>query len=346
MPFDFHSEIPTPDRPSKELVNAQVAKICAAVLRPTRQTQADLLEFLIQIEQDGHRYEEPFSADKPRPTGKDILNEFCDYRKKILHELINELGAADAARKLASVLRKSLKDFYGVNPDPAVKGPVYIEIPEGKGSAYRPMIKWTAVPSASDTNIPSAVVSARKDELDKLSSHRPDIRHHLHNESAVHRHTEISEFLGRWHFYHLTKRRGKLFWVYQILSFRQGASQGNLIARAFNSPDERIDKRKHENSYEAFMIESHFVVHAKRVVSPSDISINVFPYVGVHKFPLYGATILTTWDDQLGTSASILSDKPLAFALSAKDGVPVSEEIAAQLQAEWDQYSKVGRLPL
>lgn len=153
MPFgvrvslDTYSDLPQHNVPPNDLVKAQVARICSDDAFADRTRAAHLLEYLVEIEND-RRYCKPFTRDRPFPTGVLILREFYNYRFKTFHEDAPN-DPATAGKKLVAELDDALKEFYGPNPDPEIKGRIQIKIQRGRSHAYRPLISWIGEPSSA-----------------------------------------------------------------------------------------------------------------------------------------------------------------------------------------------------
>lgn len=157
---------------------------------------------------------------------------------------------------------------------------------------------------------------------------------------------ELELLIGTFHHYHLTKDwTGQPIWIYKVLNFQIGES-GRLAASASVMPDSTAAASRHQYHFDAFLRGPHLVVQTHRINSPSDISVEVFPYLGGHKWPLYSGRLNISWQDQLVTSISILSDQPLPFVKHAEPGRPIrdSKSISA-LQDSWERYSNISQLP-
>jgi hypothetical protein len=154
------------------------------------------------------------------------------------------------------------------------------------------------------------------------------------------------------HHYHMTKNKaGKPIWSYKVIHFSSLSSGGKLTAVASFRPSKGAAPKDHKYQIEASVDRSHLIMKTRRVDGSPDMGIDFFPhFVGRSShslFPLFGATVLTTWfnehgSDQLANSISVLSDVPLVP--NADDGLPM--ENIGTLQSDWEQRSGIARLPI
>ncbi len=126
--------------PPHAAVLSQVERILAHESFRDRTTLPEMLRFLVESGHAG-RFDPPFTRDKPKPTGKLIVEEFYRYRFRTFMEDPPE-DPALAGKKLIAQLRNRLRDYYGAHPDAKAHGRVRIDIPENRGTGYRPRITW------------------------------------------------------------------------------------------------------------------------------------------------------------------------------------------------------------
>lgn len=126
--------------PRYTAVLSQVERIIAHDSFRDHSRLPELLRYLVEIDEAG-RFDPPFKRDKPKPTGKLIVEEFYNYRFKEFLEDPPE-DTALAGKRLVGKLRRKLEEYYGESPDPKTQGHVRIVIPDFRGTAYRPQIEW------------------------------------------------------------------------------------------------------------------------------------------------------------------------------------------------------------
>lgn len=90
--------------PPHSLVLSQVERILADENFRDRPTLPELLRFLVESDHAG-RFDPPFARDKPKPTGKLIVEEFYLYRLRTFME-DPPRDPALAGKKLIAQLRK------------------------------------------------------------------------------------------------------------------------------------------------------------------------------------------------------------------------------------------------
>jgi hypothetical protein len=136
--------------PPHSAVLSQVERIVAHQSFRDHSRLPELLRYLVEINEAG-RFDPPFRRDKPKPTGKLIVEEFYNHRFKVFME-DPPIDTALAGKKLVGQLRLKLKKYYGEHPDPKTHGRVRIVIPDFRGTAYRPQIEWLDGTPNTDAN--------------------------------------------------------------------------------------------------------------------------------------------------------------------------------------------------
>jgi hypothetical protein len=199
--------------------------------------------------------------------------------------------------------------------------------------------------SASAESVTSALATNANTVTSALASNAETVTSAL---ASIEAWTHLKPFRGgTFHHYHLTKNKdGNPIWIYKILKFHGDQVAGRLFAEAAVLPTEDAESQKHIYQFEASVSGPHLVIRTYRIDDLSDTSVEIYPYVGGFTWPCYSGRVNITWERQLVTSISILNDQPLPYAQNAIAGAPIKDAgIAAQLLADWDKHSKIGRLP-
>jgi len=135
--------------PSHDEIMAQVNYLCRHPLLEGK-LRPHLLRFLVAQKLRG-RFKQPYSKDKPQPNGRMIVFEFYAERAKTegLRPPIFATYDDRPGKRLITGLIEAVREFYDGARGPAAKGAVHIEIPNGRGRAYEPLLSYFERPANS-----------------------------------------------------------------------------------------------------------------------------------------------------------------------------------------------------